>query len=68
MPGWYCMRHRPRDNKGSTGEVARLLLRVTPAISFARKAWPNDGAEGETVHLLCDALEALMATRLEAKL
>lgn len=26
-------------------------------IEFARREWRDDGAEGETVHALCDALE-----------
>lgn len=33
--------------------------KVQSAIAFARETWRNDGAEGETVHLLCDAVEHL---------
>lgn len=29
------------------------------AIKYARETWRNDGAEGETVHLLCDAIEQM---------
>lgn len=32
---------------------------VAGAIKFARETWRNDGAEGEAVHLLCDAIEQL---------
>ncbi len=28
-------------------------------VAFARETWRNDGAEGETVHTLCDAVERL---------
>lgn len=31
--------------------------RIAAVIEFARRTWRNDGAEGETVHALCDALE-----------
>lgn len=46
------------------GAVDYFVARPPPedilraAIEFARKTWRNDGAEGETVHLLADALEA----------
>lgn len=40
---------------------------VKRAIEFARLNFPNDGAEGETVHLLCDALEREMAENEELK-
>lgn len=35
---------------------------VRGAIAFARREWRNDGAEGETVHVLCDELEARLPT------
>lgn len=31
--------------------------RLEAVIAFARETWRDDGAEGETVHALCDALE-----------
>lgn len=34
--------------------------KVAAALAFARETWRRDGAEGETVHLLCDELEALL--------
>lgn len=34
------------------------------AVSFARQTWHNDGAEGETVHLLCDAADLLLGAFL----
>lgn len=34
---------------------------VESAIAFARSAFLNDGAEGETVHLLCNELERARA-------
>lgn len=30
-------------------------------IEIIRKGWRNDGADGETIHMLCDAVEALKA-------
>lgn len=33
------------------------VRKLRGAIEFARREWRNDGAEGETVHLLADALE-----------
>lgn len=38
---------------------AGRLDRVKGAIEFARRTWRNDGAEGETVHLLCDEIDRL---------
>lgn len=32
------------------------------ALTFARQTWRNDGAEGETVHLLCNAVDLLLNT------
>ncbi len=40
--------------------------RVTGALHFAREAFRNDGAEGETVHLLCDEIERLTSTPEES--
>ncbi len=37
--------------------------RVEAIIEFARKTWPNDGAEGEPVHALCDEVERLTRER-----
>lgn len=34
---------------------------VLDAIKFARETWRNDGAEGETVHLLCNTIEQMKA-------
>lgn len=31
---------------------------IGDAVAVLREAWPDDGAEGESVHLVCDALEA----------
>lgn len=32
-------------------------MRLSGAVEVLRKAWRNDGAEGESVHLVCDAVE-----------
>jgi hypothetical protein len=37
------------------------------AIAFARATWLNDGAEGETVHLLCDELDRRLDEEAEIK-
>lgn len=40
--------------------------RVTAAMRFAREAFRNDGAEGETVHLLCDEIDRMTGAPDEA--
>ena len=42
-----------RDN------LRRLLARPRLSTAQIRDTWPNDGAEGESVHWLCDLVEAL---------
>ena len=42
-------------------------MRVAGAISLVRSAWRDDGAEGESVHLLADAAEQLTRERDEAR-
>lgn len=39
--------------------------RVRGAVAFARETWRNDGAEGETVHLLADEAERAMTLEKE---
>lgn len=34
--------------------------KLVGAVTFARQTWLNDGAEGETVHLLCDAVNLIL--------
>lgn len=36
---------------------------VSGALDLLRRSWRNDGAEGETIHLLCDALETAIEDR-----
>lgn len=52
----------------SAYEVRNLEQRATGAIALLRGAFNNDGAEGESVHVVCDELERLRAevTRLRA--
>lgn len=45
------------DYRPMPDEIRENLIR------FARETWRNDGAEGETVHRLCDELEHLVAYR-----
>lgn len=40
-----------------TVEITNAM--VDGAITFARTTWRSDGAEGETVHLLCNAIEQM---------
>ena len=40
---------------------------VDGAIRTAREAWRKDGTEGETVHLLCNEIEALRRELAEAR-
>lgn len=48
----------------------RPKLHVDGAIALLRESFRNDGAEGESVHLVCDELEGFRkrAERLEAVL
>ena len=48
----------PNCNKPMT--TARAMI----VVKFARETWRNDGAEGETVHALCDEVEALREENL----
>lgn len=47
---------KPRDLLHAIGHSGQRL-RVEGAIALLRKAFRNDGAEGESVHQLCDALD-----------
>ena len=42
-----------RENKPMT------TMKAMAVVKFARETWRNDGAEGETVHALCDDVEIL---------
>ena len=42
------------------------LAKLRAQIAFARVTFLNDGAEGETVHALCDAAEQMTAAIEEA--
>lgn len=44
-------------------DLARIQPALPGAIRFAREAFRNDGAEGETVWLLAEACELLLAAR-----
>lgn len=43
------------------------VTRLRGAIAFLREAWRNDGAEGESVHLVCDDAEALLTAAEQAR-
>lgn len=54
-------------------ECPELVERKKPrppmegVIAFLREAWRNDGAEGESVHALCDEVEQLRSERDKAR-
>lgn len=63
VPDENCPVGRERGNHSGLEPECTCRLGKSPAqlraiIAFARLTWPNDGAEGETVHVLCDELEA----------
>lgn len=62
-----AMGREPDDERNAAADIAddwpagTLRSRNAIVIAFARETWPSsEGAEGETVHLLCDELERLM--------
>jgi hypothetical protein len=67
LPGWDCPNCQCHNGSAkewlpacrACGEPAprpENKSRTQSIIAFARETWRNDGAEGETVHALCDAL------------
>ncbi len=62
----YLAAQRPPTPPASAGITLADGRRVSfttlaGAISTLREAWRDDGAEGESVHLVCDAVERLTA-------
>jgi len=51
----------PAVQAPTRGEALRPKLHVDGAIALLRESFLNDGAEGESVHLVCDELEAFRA-------
>jgi hypothetical protein len=69
---WLCvdvLRNKlDEERKRHAVEPGGLHSRVRGAIAFLREAWfRNDGAEGESVHLVCKTLEAESMARVAAE-
>lgn len=64
-----CPIGRERGNhtkqEGCTCRWGKDPGQLLKMIEWARREWRNDGAEGETVHVLCDELEARIRARSE---
>lgn len=41
-------------------DLVRIEMRLPGVIAFLRGAWRNDGAEGESVHAVCEDAEQLL--------
>lgn len=48
-------------------ELERLCIPLDGLLALLREAWRDDGAEGESVHRLCDIVEKVPALIAEAR-
>ncbi len=54
---------KARCDAATPGPAPPIPERTATVIDFLRENFRNDGAEGESVHLACDMLEAALASR-----
>ena len=48
-------------------KLERLCIPLDGLLTFLREAWRDDGAEGDSVHRLCDIVEKAPALIAEAR-